>query len=313
MTDIPTKLIQRHEDRLANIEKRRQARLKEKSESNESSDVFMLSFNKEKHEILVLLDKLHAAMPRIDLSSSFDLLSQKMLTIQKFVSDSSSFLPSYNIQKAHEILSKLRNDINEKRSILLPKKKFAFKSRQKFNTKTDEEEQPTGVVKESLNSLTFKESSIGFTCHTNEQLTLHEEQCTGQDINLSNLEDCTVFVYGSPSAMRIKNVINTTIFCGPVSRAVFVNNCLDSTFHLACQQLRIHSTFNAKFYIHITSKAIIEDCEEVGFGCYTWTYESIDKHFVDSGLNVEVNNWRNVDDFNWLKLDEQSPNWCLIE
>ena len=108
--------------------------------------------------------------------------------------------------------------------------------------------------------------------------------------------------------------MNSRIFCGPVSRSIFVNDCLDSELHLACQQLRIHTTINTKFHIHVTSKAIIEDCEELGFAPYDfYVYEGLDADYQQSGLSRETNNWKDVDDFNWLKLDEPSPNWYLIK
>ena len=49
------------------------------------------------------------------------------------------------------------------------------------------------------------------------------------------------------------------------------------------------------------------------FAPYKLTYDDIDSHYNESGLSQEVNNWNDVDDFNWLVKDKQSPNWSTKE
>jgi len=311
MSSIQEKLEQRHQERLEKFEERRKQLIKEKNDTSETSDVFLLAFNKEKREILNIFHNVNEKSTRDEIRIAFEKISQKMLTLHKYISDSAVFLPSYDIRRAQEIMTQLREDLTNKREVLLPKKKFAFKSRQKISSKDTSAEK----IESKDNSNLINSNDVigfGFDNRTGEELSLTREESNSKDINLSNLENCTINIYGSPSAMRLKNVINSRINCGPVSRAIFINDCFDSTFQLACQQLRIHSTSNTKFYIHVTSKAIIEDSNEVGFGAYSWTYEGVKSDFEHSGLNQNTNNWKDVDDFNWLKLDEQSPNWYLL-
>ena len=47
---------------------------------------------------------------------------------------------------------------------------------------------------------------------------------------------------------------------------VFVDNCTGCTFDLNCHQLRIHNTYSSEFNVFVTSKAIIEDCNDIVFG-----------------------------------------------
>lgn len=315
-TDMHALLMKRHQERLAKFEARRQVRLKERSETNESSEAFLLSFNKEKREITLLLNRLNETQLKLDISTSLDDITQKIQMLQKFVSDSLSFLPGYDMRRAQEILKQLRDDVGKKRELLLPKKKFAFKSRQKLilqngSKNADAENDKTDVAKSDT---TYKISdNVGFSDCCNDTLTLECNTCQGKDLYFSNLVDCVVYIYGYPSAVRMEKLMNTTVYCGPVSRSVFINDCFDCEFHLACQQLRIHTTANTKFHIHVTSKAIIEDSEDVGFAPYAWKYENVTEHFDKAALSLETNNWKDVDDFNWLKLDEQSPNWYVIE
>ena len=315
---IREKLEQRHKERVEIMDQRRAARAKEKLASGESAILFLEDFNRSKREISSALNTLDCNIPKTELTSEFDRISKKVQTLQKFVSDSALYLPSYDMRRAQEISAQMRSDVAKRRDELLPKKKFAFKSRQKLRTNTHtavsaaENEQKLKVdEEEDMNNIL--KNVVGFSDRAGETLTLGPEECSGKDISLSNLADCTVYIQGDPSAVRVKNMVNTEVYCGPVSRSVFVSDCLDCLLHVACQQLRIHSTISTKFFIHVTSKAIIEDCEDVGFAKFSWTYPLLVEHFTAAGLDAERNNWRDVDDFNWLKLDEKSPNWYIIE
>lgn len=308
-------LLKKHQERLEKFEARRQARLTEKLDSKETSEAFLETFNKEKRDIVAALLRVDGLLDRMQIASMFDEISQKILNLYKYVSDSLSFLHGYEMRRAQEILKKIRNEVIEKRNVLLPKKKFKFKSRQRITSnKTGKPD--TNDVKntiEELQNVYLPASAVGFSDRFNETLRMEETECMEKDLNLSNIVDCTVYIKGYPSAMRINKVINSKIFCGPVCRSIFITDCFDSTFQLACQQLRIHTTGNTKFYIHVTSKAIIEDCEDLGFSTYTYNYEKINEHFLNSKLARDVNNWNDVDDFNWLKLGVPSPNWKVIE
>ena len=80
-----------------------------------------------------------------------------------------------------------------------------------------------------------------------------------------------------------------------------------------CQQLRVHHTENTDFYLHVTSRAIIEDTKEVRFAPYSVKYDGIEADFDSAGLDPSINNWSSVDDFNWLAMDTKSPNWKILE
>jgi hypothetical protein len=62
---------------------------------------------------------------------------------------------------------------------------------------------------------------------------------------------------------------------------------------VACQQLRTHETFDSDFYLHVTSKGIIEDCDRVRFAAYAFCYDGCDDDMAASGLGA-TNNWDKV-------------------
>ena len=92
-----------------------------------------------------------------------------------------------------------------------------------------------------------------------------------------------------------------------------VFRCVESIIATGCQQLRVHHTLKTDFYLHVTSRAIIEDTSEVRFAPYNLQYPGIEEHFLSSGLDRLHNNWTSVDDFNWLAADTPSPNWKIME
>ncbi len=70
-----------------------------------------------------------------------------------------------------------------------------------------------------------------------------------------------------------------SILCGPVSSSVFLEDCVACVFVLASQQLRVHSSSSSSFYIHVTSRAVIEDSQKLTFAPYSWLYPDIDAHY----------------------------------
>ena len=93
----------------------------------------------------------------------------------------------------------------------------------------------------------------------------------------------------------------------------FYFSCSDSVIATGCQQLRVHHTTNTDFYLHVTSRAIIEDSKNVRFAPYNVQYPLLSEHYAMSGLDLAVNNWYDVDDFNWLAMNTPSPNWRVLE
>jgi hypothetical protein len=40
---------------------------------------------------------------------------------------------------------------------------------------------------------------------------------------------------------------------------------------------------------------------------------TMEHHFKIAGLDINVNNWNLVDDFNWLASGKPSPNWHIMK
>lgn len=303
---VAEKLQKRDEERLAEIEKRKHEKSSVTS-AQESAKFFYEQFAKERNDLETKL-KACEMTDREQLVEQFDALSVMHQKLQRFLTESTMFLPSYDVRQCQDILTKLQTQIQDKRDELIPKKKFAFKTKKK-GTASDKPAEQIVTVSADDENVVLAECKL--VDRIGEKLLMGDE-INKKDVALARLDSCDVRLQGTPSAVHINKLRSCTILCGPVSGSIFIRECTNCTFVVACQQLRIHTTTNTNFYIHVTSRAIIEDCSGVLFAPYNWAYPDLKKHYEMSGLDIERNSWNDIDDFNWLANDKHSPNWDLI-
>ncbi|KFD58232.1 hypothetical protein M514_00995 [Trichuris suis] len=132
-------------------------------------------------------------------------------------------------------------------------------------------------------------------------------------MKLTRLSQCYVRLVSVVGAATLKDLINCTIVCCPVVSSVYVANCEHCTFVVACQQLRIHSSTNCNFYAHVTTCGTVENCSMIGMAPYEVTMMNKKERFAQAGLNMQVNNWNDVKDFNNPFCVGQSPSWFIID
>ncbi|XP_062590697.1 tubulin-specific chaperone C-like [Saccostrea cucullata] len=310
-TEVTERLKRREVERLAELQKRKQE--KENNISTlEGTKYFIENFNKEKSDILLALEQVDTR-PKNEMVTELDRISERIQGLQKFHADSTMFLPSYDVRQSQETLGNLHTLIQEKRDKLFPKKKFAFSSKKK-TVKQDEnkkeEEVKTNASKNEDQNVQLADCTI--QKKSKECVEMSEAAMEKKDVSLFDNSFCTIKLFGAPSTVHMKNLTDCIVITGPVSSSIFISDCKNCTFVIACQQLRTHSTTKCKFYLHVTSRAIIEDCSELEFAPYSLSYSKLDDHFVTAGLDKSKNNWHDVDDFNWLAHDVHSPNWNIM-
>ncbi|XP_062382706.1 tubulin-specific chaperone C [Sardina pilchardus] len=310
---IPERLLKRDQARLEEAERRKDVK-ESQAVTEEKSDFFSTTFQSEKASIEELLSNC-TETNRENATQVLEEATVKMQQLQKFLNDSLMFLTPYELRQAQATLQALQSSITDKREDVLPKKKFAFKSRN-VKSKTPSSsiaELPKSTSKiDTVEKVTVNQAQCGFS-HLDSQVVIKSaDEIQQRDVLLSHLTNCKVRLLGSPSTLHIKHVRDCEILCGPVSSSVFVDQCTGSTLVFPCQQLRTHNTKDTRIYLHVTSRAIIEDCQGVSFAPFNWTYSNLDADFALSGLDPNRNNWDQVDDFNWLAAGTQSPNWTVI-
>lgn len=263
-------------------------------------------------------DPLNSIDLKMNLTSKYELISNRTEILQKFFTQNTTFIPVYEVRKAQEHLEKLNRLAQEKRDFLFPKKKFGFKS--KLNMVSLESAIESAVNKASktqtnnMEILNFNiESSCTLKDIENQTIVKSEFEINGKDIAIISVKNCCIQLYGNPSVLHISDLENTVVLCGPITGSAFMTNCKNSKLIIACHQLRIHETKNTEFYINVVSRAIIENCQNVSFSPYAWSYQNIEKHFEMSAIKYSEINWTSIDDFNWLNQNLKSPNWFFLD
>ena len=130
---------------------------------------------------------------------------------------------------------------------------------------------------------------------------------------LLQLEDCVVVLPMVPGALHCSNLKNCLIICGPVSGSCLLEKLTNCQVILAVRQLRIHHADACDFFIHTSSRPIIEYCTGLRFGPYMLQYKQLREDVNTSKIPwTNIEKWREVDDFRWLRK-QQSPNWALLQ
>ncbi|KAM4040530.1 tubulin-specific chaperone C [Anomaloglossus baeobatrachus] len=308
---LPERLQRREEERQKEVEKKRQEK-DEQAVQEEKSGYFTSSFGVERAAIEEVLSGEDAGG-----AQAVDEVSGRLQRLQKLLNDSMMFLPSYDVRQAQEHITRLQAALEARREQLQPKKKFTFKSRKKEApaptvTQAAAPLQPTAPGTPAEGTPAQPHTQCGLRGLSGQLLSMEAEEIRQRDVQLSQLQDCTVTLPGSPATLHIRGLSGCRVLCGPVTSSVFVDNCTNCLFAFSCQQLRTHSTKDSQFYLHVTSRAIIEDCSGLRFAPFTWSYPSIQQDYERTGLDQNRNNWDQVDDFNWLAMDVKSPNWSII-
>ncbi|CAL8111264.1 unnamed protein product [Orchesella dallaii] len=282
-----------------------------KPTQSQLSEAFMVEFNKKKEELGQQIKELKAGA---SLNEHLTKISTEIQKLSKSLHDAAMFLPSYSIKIRQNEIRDLEKELRGREDELIPKKRFGFKSKAQAPTSNDVVNVATKEsVKPVINASALGKSDNFFTIENVKQGTVRytEDQLNGNDVMVKDSVDAVIILEGGPSTLRLANLKNCKLLCGPVRTSVFVDNVQESVLFLCCQQLRTHSSENVDIYLRVSSRAIIEDCKNIRFGPYNWNHEKSNDLHIKAGIAATLERYDAVDDFNWLS-STHSPNWCLI-
>ena len=310
---VTNKLLQREDERLSAQHSKR-AEKQGLQVAEETTEYFKARFNEIQRNIETKLDNMENVSTENKPSYIEELLSD-VSHLQKLLTDSIHFLSQFSIKATQSTITNLNNKIQDKKSQCVPKKKFGFKTKSSKpvldNVDHIKNKSTSGNQKDKF-QLLLGNSSLDIKNLKDSEVTKHHDEIDSKDVTLSELSGCKVMLLGSASAVHIFRVSDSQIFIGPVKGSILIESCVNCTFVAACQQMRIHKTTESVFRIHVTSRAIIEECSSLKFAPLSWSYESFENDFKSSGLDRNTNNWNLVEDFNWLVSDVPSPNWSIV-
>jgi hypothetical protein len=286
-----------------------------------SLEIFLTNFYNQYTDILGQLNELskdefkneNEVEQKLKLSAKYEAVSQSTEQLQKYFTENSSSIPLYEVRKAQEHLAKLNKASQDKRDELFPKKKFGFRSKQNMTSlQSAIDSTSTTQAAAAANENKNASANVNIECtislrglSSEKNFVKKAAEINDLDVGLIDVKDSVIQVQGSPSVVHISNVESSTILIGPITGSAFLNNVRNSKVVISSHQLRIHETHDTDFYINVGSRAIIENCSNVRFAPYAWSYTDL--------APFSTMNWTSIDDFNWLNQGEKSPNWSLLD
>ncbi|KAL7686733.1 putative cyclase-associated protein CAP/septum formation inhibitor MinC [Plasmopara halstedii] len=154
------------------------------------------------------------------------------------------------------------------------------------------------------------ELTYTFRNKVNETLMKLPGQIDGQAFDVSDLEGCQVMLLDHINQVQIDHLSNCRVFVGPSSESVFVRNCTNCVFTIACKQLRTRDCSDCSIYLYSLTDPIIETSQEMTFAPFNGAYCGIERNFADARLEPTNNHWSQVYDFN--DPDKSGDNWRIL-
>lgn len=238
-----------------------------------------------------------------------EIYSEDYNLLKEYVSNCNYAMTSFDRFTYKEQLEKLDKQMTEIRNKLAPPKKFAFS---KKNFKKEEPAQANEVNKAGVQIPTGNFGEIGGVENkSGEVVRLTQDQLT-TTMKLVNLKDCEIYLEGHLGTLYIKEVQKCKIYTGPIRGSAFVDTVNGCDIQLCAQQIRIHNTHSTDFRTYVISDIIIEDCKDLHFAKYNWSYANLAQDMEITTFKEKQNNWNVVKDFNWLK-QEASPHFRIAK
>ena len=144
----------------------------------------------------------------------------------------------------------------------------------------------------------------------------------GQPFDIINCKNCEILVLDNCDQVQIDEVSDSKIFIGASSESIFVRNCKNCSFTVACKQLRTRDCSNCTFNLYCKTDPIIETSTQMRFAPFNGAYLGHYKAMIDADLDPCNNRWHEVYDFNdpsktrknwsYVKREEEEPLWCPL-
>ena len=109
------------------------------------------------------------------------------------------------------------------------------------------------------------------------------------------------------NSLWIRRLTRCTVVAVPLPGSIYVTECIDCTFVMGARQVRLHTSTGCDFYLHVASHPIVERCDGLRFAPYPALPAPLAGVVAAAGLDPSRNEWRQVDDFDWLKVRSPEP------
>ncbi|KAJ8598505.1 hypothetical protein CTAYLR_001374 [Chrysophaeum taylorii] len=151
------------------------------------------------------------------------------------------------------------------------------------------------------------EFETNYTFKNQKESKLEKTSIGGQPFDLADLQACEVVLADHTDQIQIDNLTKCRVFIGACAESVFVRNCDDCIFYVACKQLRTRDSKRCAFSLYSQTEPIIETSTEMVFAPFNGGYPDQADHMKKANLDPATNFWWGVYDFN--DPDKTKGNW----
>jgi len=241
-----------------------------------------------------------------EIQTKLESIQNQFQKISKLFSEATIFLPAFEIKQIQQNLANLEKEINLQRSNSIPKQQFSFKSKRNNNSSTSSNpnNKSTNDEKENSTKNVKNGTEIGLIENSNNEVEIKEKTSETIEIN----EQRKMYF--------INKLIGCKVKLNASEGSVFIQNCKSSSFYISSQQVRIHWSEECDFYLEVKSKPIIENSTKLRFSPLQQTNQNEkqkETESTDNNKNESNNQWDKIEDFNWLKSNQSSPNFSIID
>lgn len=130
-----------------------------------------------------------------------------------------------------------------------------------------------------------------------------------QQVSLDKLEDCEVYVCEPTGQVFADFCKRCLVMLGPCQTSVFVRDCEDCVFWIACGQLRTNNCLRCTFHMYSKTAPVIETSEDLAFAPWSARYPKCADHFARFGFDPARNLWNGIFDFTG---SPERSNWRIL-
>eukprot|EP00929_Paragymnodinium_shiwhaense_P040072 TRINITY_DN2094_c0_g1_i1.p1 TRINITY_DN2094_c0_g1~~TRINITY_DN2094_c0_g1_i1.p1 ORF type:complete len:2323 (+),score=731.23 TRINITY_DN2094_c0_g1_i1:122-7090(+) len=144
---------------------------------------------------------------------------------------------------------------------------------------------------------------------TDEVMVRKPGSLEGQMLNLDGVEDSEVYICDVTAQVFVDFCKRSTLLIAPCESSIFVRDCEDCVFYIACRQLRTNNCSRCTFYLYSATEPVIETSVDLAFAPWTASYPKCQKQFETYNFNPSRNLWNAVFDFTGKK---DKANWRIL-
>ena len=175
---------------------------------------------------------------------------------------------------------------------------------------------PRVATTTTTTSTTSTTASPTITRQENQVVTLAAD-FTGEAAHMTR---CEVLAMDPRGTLSLRDLVECRVWVASVDGALRMDGLVRCEVHAVAKQVRIHSSTSCVVELQCGTGPIIEGCSDMTFA--PLSAEARERFVAGAaaaaaaaaaaGADTQAE-WRNVQDFSWLRPDVASPNWRVVD